>query len=996
MRRLFARPAGALCTSWMMLLLAACGQVSTNGQGDSATDALPPTIGKQPANQSVPDGQVATFSVVATGTAPLAYQWRRNGVAINGAVSEIYSTPANIDDDGATFSVGVSNPVGAVESDAAKLTVVPGAVAPAVTAQPADQSITAGQTATFSVTASGTDPLSYQWQKNGVAITGATGSSYTTAAESTTDNGALFAVVISNSAGTVMSRSARLGVSASGGGSVAPTITIQPADETVSAGSAATFSVTATGTAPLKYQWQQNGAAISGATNASYTTPLETAADNGALFSVVITNAGGSVTSRNARLTVTTSGGGGVIPSITAQPADQSILAGQTATFSVVATGTTPLTYQWQKNGAAISGATGTSYTTAAETTADSGATFAVVVTNAAGSVTSRAAKLTVTAAGPSAPSITTQPADQSVIAGQAATFTVVAAGTAPLSYQWRKNGTSISGATGASYTTPAETLADSGAAFAAVVSNSLGSATSRNALLTVSAPSAAGPDVLTQKFDRARTGANLSEKTLTPTNVKAATFGKLRFLTTDGKVDGQPLYVGALSVGGIVHNVLIVATENDSVYAFDADSGAQLWRVSVVPAGETVSDSAACQTPTLSYGVSSTPVIDRSAGAHGTIFLVAMTQAGASYHHRLHALDLTTGAELLGGPTLVTATYGALTFDSQQANVNAALLQSNGQIYIAWTSQCDHYFYTGWFMAYSEATLKQTAVLNVGPHSGGSGPAIWMSGGGPAVDSANNIYLITANGGFEQTLDTNGFPNMGDFGNSFMRLTTAGGGITVADYFSPSNTVALSSTDKDLGAGGIIVLPDQTDAGGTTRHLAVGAGKDGNIYLVNRDSMGKFSPTSNNVYQLLPSILGNLGVQPSTGYGGVWATPAYFNGHVYYGAVGDSVKSFSFSSARLSSAPIAATAVKFVYPGASPVVSANGTANAILWAHMNTSPAALYAFDASTLAQLYSSMDAGSRDQFGDGAKFAKVVVTGGKVFVPSDTGVAVFGLLN
>jgi hypothetical protein len=279
-------------------------------------------------------------------------------------------------------------------------------------------------------------------------------------------------------------------VTLAGSGPVAPAITTEPASQTVAAGHTATFSVAASGTAPLSYQWEKNGTAIPGATSSSYATPATTTADNGAAFRVVVTNAAGSVTSSSATLTVTSSP---VAPSITTQPANQSVTVGHTATFTVAASGTAPLSYQWEKNGTTISGATSSSYTTPATATADNGATFRVVVTNAAGSVTSSGAILTVTGAAV-APSITTQPANESVTAGQTATFTVAASGTAPLSYQWEKNGTAISGATLASYTTPATTTSDSGEVFRVVVTNSAGSVTSNPASLTVSASTGSLP----------------------------------------------------------------------------------------------------------------------------------------------------------------------------------------------------------------------------------------------------------------------------------------------------------------------------------------------------------------------------------------------------------------------------------------------------------------------------------------------------------------------
>jgi Immunoglobulin domain len=980
--------------------------IVTNAAGSATSDParlavapapVAPSITTQPASQTIAEGATATFSVVAAGSAPLSYQWQSNGTAIPGATASTYKTPAqSASADGTVFTVVVSNAAGSVQSSPARLTVTPAAVAPTITAQPANVFVAAGGTATFTVTATGTAPLSYQWRKNGTAIAGATSASYTTPAVTSADNGKMFSVVVSNAGGSVTSSSAQIVVTAS---ATAPSITTQPANVFVAAGGTATFSVTATGTAPLAYQWRRNGTAIAGATSASYTTPAVTSADNGAMFSVVVSNAAGSVTSSNAQIVVTASA---TAPSVTTQPASQSVAPGATATFSVTASGTAPLSYRWRRNGTAIAGATAASYTTPAATSADNGAAFSVVVSNSAGTATSAAATLTVTSGAVTAPAITTQPISRSITAGSTATFTVVASGTTPLSYQWRKNGTAIAGATAASYTTPAETTADNGALFSVAVSNSAGSATSANATLTVSAAVAGSVDVTTYKYDNSRTGANTKETKLTPANVTAATFGLLRELSVDGHADAQPLYLSGLTVNGAVHNVLFVATENDSVYAFDADTGTQLWKVSLIPAGETVSDTVNCGNVAPTIGITSTPVIDRTAGAHGTMYVVAMTQAGAgTYHHRLHALDLASGGELLGGPTLVTASYqsnnGVVQFNSSQGNEHAALLLANGTLYTTWTSHCDHYYYAGWIMAYNPSTLQQVSVLNVGINSGGIGPAIWMAGSGPLADSAGNIYLTTANGGFEASLDANGFPNMGDFGNAFMRITNTGGTLAVADYFAPYNTAFLSTHDLDLGGGGNILLPDQVDSSGRTRHLMVGAGKDGNLYVVDRDSMGHFNTAANNNYQTVPNVFGNRGVDPLNGTGGIWSSPAYFNGRVYFSAVTRQLMSFSLSKALLSTIPLTNGTVKYPYPGASPSVSGNGTANGIVWALYNATPAVLYALDATTLAQLYSSADAaGGRDQLGAGNKFIVPVVANGKVFVSNANSVAVFGLLN
>jgi hypothetical protein len=386
--------------------------------------------------------------------------------------------------------------------------------------------------------------------------------------------------------------------------------------------------------------------------------------------------------------------------------------------------------------------------------------------------------------------------------------------------------------------------------------------------------------------------------------------------------------------------------------------------------------------------------VIDRKAGANGTIFVVGMSLDGAgAYHQRLHALDVTTGAELAGSPTEIHATYpgtganssgGSVVFDPSQYAERAGLLLLNGTIYLGWTSHCDQGAYTGWLMGYSESSLAQTSVLNLTPN--GSEGSIWMAGAGLAADAGGNIYFLDANGTFDTTLDTNGFPVNHDFGNGFLKISTAAGTLAVADYFEPDNTVAESNADQDLGSGGALVLPDLTDIAGTVHHLAVGAGKDSRIYVVNRDAMGKFNAANNGLlYQEIDGAIA-----------GVWSMPAYFNNTVYYGAVGDTLKAFPIANAELATSASVQTASAFPYPGTTPAISASGTTNGIVWAVENSSPALLHAFDATTLQELYnSSQAAGSRDQFGNGNKFITPMVVNGKVYVGTPNGVAVFGLL-
>lgn len=508
--------------------------------------------------------------------------------------------------------------------------------------------------------------------------------------------------------------------------------------------------------------------------------------------------------------------------------------------------------------------------------------------------------------------------------------------------------------------------------------------------------PTATGIDITTYHVDVARTGLNPNETTLTTSNVNSSKFGLIRTMPVDGKVDAQPLYLSGLTISGQSHNVVYAATEHDSVYAFDTDSGAQIWKSSMLGSGETTSDDHHCSQITPEIGVTSTPVIDRKAGPNGTIFVVAMTKdASGGYHQRLHALDVTTGAERSGSPVEITASYpgsgarssgGNVTFDPGQYAERAGILLLNGTLYMGWTSHCDFQPYTGWLMAYSEATFAQSGVLNLTPN--GSEGSIWMSGAGLAADSNGNIYFLAANGTFETTLDANGFPANHDFGNAFMKVSTTGGSLSVADYFEASNTIAESASDKDLGSGGALVLPDIQDASGTVHHLAVGAGKDSLIYVVNRDSMGKFNAQGDSaIYQEISGALGGL----------VFSMPAYFNSTVYYGAVGDRLKAFPISNAKLATSATAQSGNDFQYPGTTPAVSANGTTNGIVWAVENSSPAVLRAFDASNLAELYNSNQAaGNRDHFGNGNKFITPVIVNGKVFVGTPDSVAEFGLLQ
>ncbi len=633
---------------------------------------------------------------------------------------------------------------------------------------------------------------------------------------------------------------------------------------------------------------------------------------------------------------------------------------------------------------------------------------------------TSIPVKLSATAA-VTAPSITTQPAVQSVTVGSAATYSVVASGTAPFSYQWFNCDVAIAGATAATYTTPATKFSDRGARFTVVVSNAAGSQSSKPATLIVT-PVAAGVDVTTYHNDVARTGQNLAEATLTPANVSATTFGLLRTMPVDGKIDAQPLVLSDLSgfaVGGtsVPHNAVYVATEHDSVYAFDADTGTLLWQVSLLGAGESSSDNLGCSQITPEIGVTATPVIDRAAGM---IFVVAMSKDGSNYIHRLHALSLTTGAEAANSPVLIAASLtatgapgtvgGQIIFNAIQYAERSALLLANGTIYTSWTSHCDVQPYTGWVIAYNEDTLARTAVFNDEPSANNGGnqgqASFWSAGSGPSADAAGNIYVMSANGSFDTTLTASGFPIGSDYGNAIIKLAPPSGNtLAVLDYFTMFNTVSESAADQDLASGGLMLLPDQIDSSGTTQHLAVGAGKDNNIYVVSRDSLGKFNPADNsNAYQFVANAFPGSGLAPCGGGTGVWGAPVYFNGVVFYDSTNDAIRAFPVTYAKFAAQSSMQTAAAFCYSSPPLSISANGTSNAILWAVENsTSQAVLHAFDATYLSiELYNSAQAGSRDQFGPGSKWTPPTIADGLVFVATQAVtpgaqnyLAVFGLL-
>ena len=522
--------------------------------------------------------------------------------------------------------------------------------------------------------------------------------------------------------------------------------------------------------------------------------------------------------------------------------------------------------------------------------------------------------------------------------------------------------------------------------------------------IVTAESLAASGlPVVATYHNDNSRTGQNVLETSLTPEKVNASHFGRLYSFPVDGYVYAQPLYMPQVAIpGNGIHNVVIVATQHDSVFAFDADSPAPtpLWRVSFInpDAGITTIASGDVNSSDImpEIGITSTPVIDISSN---TLYVVAATKENGAFYHRLHALDMTSGAEKFSGPRVIQATYpgtaqdgtdGVLSFTSHFQLQRAALLLAKGKIYIAFASNADYGLYHGWVVAYDAITMRQVGAWVSTPDGYQGG--IWMSGCGISSDGDGNLYMSTANGPFDAFGNDPGV----NFGDSIVKLKPGSHAIALVDFFTPFNQAKMAKDDLDLGSTGVLLLPDQS---GPYPHIAVASGKDGHIYVLNRDSLGGYYAGARNNPQLIQEISGQLKQQ--------MGTPAYWNGHVYFGAgispQKDGIKAFSVRDGLLSLTPTSQTAAIFHLTRSTVSVSANGNGSGIVWAVDNDAyystrqgPAVLHAYDARNLArELYNSNQRSSRDNPGHAAKFTVPTVAGGKVFVGTANQLSVFGLL-
>ena len=561
--------------------------VVTNSAGSATSSAAtltvntPPTITTQPVNQSVTAGANVSFSVAASGTAPLSYQWRLNGANLPGATSTTLNLTSVTTNQAGNYSCFVTNVAGSAISSAAVLAVTALPVAPSITTQPISRNVAVGANVSFSVAASGTAPFSYQWQLNGGDIPGAISATLSLTGVGT-DQAGSYICIVSNAVGSAISSLAILTVS------VPPTITSQPVSQSATAGADVTFAVAAAGTSPLSYQWRLNGVNVSGSTGAMLNLTGVTSAQAGN-YTCLVTNAVGSATSSAATLTVN------VPPTITTQPASQTVTAGANVILSVIASGTAPLAYQWQYNGVNVSGGTAATLTLTSVTTNQAGI-YACIVTNIAGSTMSAAATLTVNLA-PIAPTITTQPVSQIVTAGTNVTFVVVASGTSPLSYQWRLNGANISGATSASLNLMGVTSAQAGN-YTCLVTNAAGTTTSSAATLTVNVP----PSITTQPATQTvSAGANVSLTVVATGTAPLAYQWQRNGVNVTGGT-GATLALTSVTTNQAGSYVCVVTN-----LAGSATSGVATLTVNVVPVPPTITTQPVSQTVTAGANVSFT-----------------------------------------------------------------------------------------------------------------------------------------------------------------------------------------------------------------------------------------------------------------------------------------------------------------------------------------------------------------------------------------------------
>ena len=710
---------------------------------------------------------------------------------------------------------------------------------------------------------------------------------------------------------------------------------------------------------------------------------------------VLVTGCGGSSSTAPQ-------GGGGTPPTtiaVAVSPTMATVAVNGTATFTATVAGdSSNKGVSWALSGSGCSAATcgalssattasGTAVTYTAPATAPSPATATLVATSVTDGTKTASATITITSTTPAGPvSVTISPKVGGFVVGQVATLTATVTNDTGAGVTWVASSGTVTPVTPTTATYTAPSSPGSGITVTATAKAD----TTKNAVATFGITDLAG--VTTYHNDGARDGVNNQEYVLTKSNVKSGTFGKLFSCAADGAIYAQPLWVPNVHIGGGVHNVIVAATMRDSVYVYDADASpcVTYWHQTLIPSGETYGNWNDVGNNDIfpDIGILGTPVIDP---ATNNIFVVTKTKTNATtYHQRIHALSIATGAEVSGGPFDITPSNvtstgnceggSTMVFDPLWENQRPGLALVNGVVYVAWASHGDTSVWHGWVVGFNTSNLSISSTWNdtlnaVSTETGCRG-GIWMSGGAPAIDKDNNLYVLTGNGAFD---------GMGSYGDSFVKLSTPG--LNVMDYFTPFNENAMQSVDADLGSSGTSVLFDET----TGPTYMVGGSKNGVIYVVDRTNMGHHSTTTDPI------------VQEWTADGKSFSTPAFWNNTLYYFGIqfgtthpGESF-AFNVANGMFSTTPTATTPVGFRFNGATASISASSpTTDGIVWALETGShgtdhaaalagPAVLHAFDATNIATELWNSSTNSSDTAGNAVKFTVPTIANGKVYVPT-----------
>ena len=762
-------------------------------------------------------------------------------------------------------------------------------------------------------------------------------------------------------------------------------------------GIAYSATLTATG-GTMPYIWSLTsgtlpaGLSLNGATGAIAGTPTATASATALTFK--LTDSGSPAQSQSVNLALTIAPA--TLAITTTSLPDGEVGTAYSATLMATG-GTTP--YMWSLTsgtlpaGLSLDGATGAIAGTPTATIIATALTFKL--TDSGSPAQSESLDLTLTICC----SVSVSPVRAGLVTGQ--TLTVTATTSDSAGVNWTASGSNCTGNSCGTFSAasslngvPATYTAPSVAGYYTITATSV---TNGATMATVAVDVTDLTGVTTYHNNLARNGTNTQEYALTSSSVTPSTFGKLFSCTVDGAIYAQPLWVPNLTIGSVQRNVVFVATQADSLYAFDADNNSSpctpLWHANLIDsahggtAGETsvpssgdgalVGGGSGDIAPEV--GVTGTPVIDL---ATNTLYVVSksVVTSGPMFYQRLHAIDLLTGDEKFSGPVTISGTYPGTgdggtttTFLARTQNQRPGLALVNGVVYITWASHEDTPPYYGWVIGYNASNLSQAGVFNVSPNVGYGG--IWMSGDAPAADSSNNLYLLTGNATFDVT---NPSPPNNDYGDSFLKI---GSNMTVSGYFTPSDQATDDSEDLDFGSGGAVLINLPANGSNPTQ-LVIGGGKVGYLYLLDCDNMGGYGDS----YAWERFSLGS----------GIFSTGAYWNSTFYIAGIGGKLEAFPMDSttAMLNPTASSVSSATFGFPGASPSVSsAPDNSNGIVWALNNSQyctpqspgcgPAVLYAFDAGNLANELWDSTQGSGNAAGYAVKFTVPTVANGKVYV-------------